>query len=132
MSVNDWVDEETYFDAQRYAQRYGCRAKIIEKKWSEGSSPTMLIKYDIVTPEPEPKLPYAFVPTYVWKDYVSTITGNKLERRRDQFYWRGQSFHGLVDVESGSLFDDPDDSFADCVKIQSSLSRGWIKEISCT
>jgi hypothetical protein len=125
--MNDWVEEETYFDAQRYAKRHGNIARITAKKWSDGSSPIMLLKYEIISPPPEPKSPYAYDPNYVWNDYVSTITGNKLERRRDQFYWRGQSFHGLVDVKSGSLFDDPCDSFADHVGIKSSIALGYIK-----
>ena len=31
------------------------------------------------------------------------------------FYWRGQYFHGLVDVETNALYDDPEDSFCDHV-----------------
>lgn len=29
--------------------------------------------------------------------YVSVSTGNKLERRPGMFYWRGVTFHGLMD-----------------------------------
>ena len=56
MSTNikrDWVDEETFFAADRYAQKYGERAYIIEKKWSEGSSPIILIKYEFRKPTPQ-------------------------------------------------------------------------------
>jgi len=34
-----------------------------------------------------------------------------LERRQNQFHWRGRFFHGLVCVPCNALWDDPEDSF---------------------
>lgn len=37
--------------------------------------------------------------------------GLAMERRAGMFYWRGQSFSGLVCAPCNSLWDDPEDSF---------------------
>lgn len=58
--------------------------------------------------------------------YVSAATGNKLERVPDKFYLRGRWFHGLVDVQANTLYDDPSDSFAEHTGISSSLEQGLI------
>jgi len=44
-------------------------------------------------------------------DYT-TPDGRPLMRQPNMFFWRGQYFHGLMDVERNALYDDPDDSFA--------------------
>ncbi len=52
--------------------------------------------------------------------------GRQLERRLGMFYFRGQSFTGLVQPETNALYDDPEDSFAEVVGIKSSISSGLI------
>lgn len=47
-----------------------------------------------------------------------TKDGRSLTRKPDQFFWRGQYFHGLVDVPRNVIFDDPEDSFATVVGIK--------------
>jgi len=65
-------------------------------------------------------------------EYISTSTGNKLIRKPNMFAWRGQSFHGLVDVEKNALYDDPEDSFAAVLGIDSSLHQGLIQVSNIT
>lgn len=60
-------------------------------------------------------------------DYTSTKSGNRLERMEAMFFWRGRYFPGLVDVAEKALYDDPEDSFADHVGMQSALAQGLIK-----
>lgn len=60
-------------------------------------------------------------------EYISVATGNKLERKPNMFAWRGQSFHGLVDFDANTLYDDPEDSFAAAAGIASSLHIGLIQ-----
>ena len=45
------------------------------------------------------------------------------------FYWRGQHFHGLVDVAGDALYTDPEDDFAAAVGISNSLEGGQIEEV---
>ncbi len=61
--------------------------------------------------------------------YSAANTGNRLERRADMFYWRGRYFSGLIDAEANALYDDPADSFAAAVGIESSLAKGLIQRI---
>lgn len=42
-----WVDEEDFFEARRRDPKL----EIIEKKWSEGSSPIILIRYGYIARE---------------------------------------------------------------------------------
>jgi len=46
--VSDWVEEEMYFDANRGAKRFNQLAIKVDCKWSDGSSPIMLIRYGFV------------------------------------------------------------------------------------
>lgn len=46
--VSDWVEEEMYFDADRGAKRFNQRAIKVDCKWSDSSSPIMLIRYGFV------------------------------------------------------------------------------------
>jgi hypothetical protein len=59
--------------------------------------------------------------------YISVATGNLLDRRENQFYWKGRYFPGLVDVKANGLYDDPDDSFNAHVSIPTSIEQGLIK-----
>lgn len=59
-------------------------------------------------------------------EYVGATTGNELERLPAQFWWRGRTFSGLVDVATHALYDDPADSFAEHVGMPSSLAKGLI------
>lgn len=61
--------------------------------------------------------------------YIAVKSGNKLVRRAGMFYFRGVTFHGLVDEENNAFYDDPDDSFAAHTGIKSSLEKGLIKAI---
>lgn len=60
-------------------------------------------------------------------EYRSTKTGNLLIRKPHMFFWRGQTFHGLVDVEDNSLYTDPEDDFSVAVGIRSSMKGGLIE-----
>ncbi len=59
--------------------------------------------------------------------YMASESGNVLTRKSSMFYWRGIWFHGLVDEKNNALYDDPDDSFADHVGIETSISKGLIE-----
>ena len=59
-------------------------------------------------------------------NYVCVKTGNTLERKANMFFWRGRYFTGLVDVKTNALYDDPSDSFAKHIGIESSLEKGLI------
>jgi hypothetical protein len=61
--------------------------------------------------------------------YKSVKTGNVLLRCSGKFHYRGRDFHGLVDLVSNALYDDPDDSFADHVGLDSSLKKGLIEPV---
>ena len=61
--------------------------------------------------------------------YRSIKSGNLLVRRPNMFHWRGTFFSVLVDIESNALYDDPEDSFAECVGITSSLNKSLIEEV---
>jgi hypothetical protein len=61
-------------------------------------------------------------------EWISVKTGNVLVRKPEMFYFRGVSFHGLVDEKANALYDDPDDSFAAAGGIQSSLELGLISQ----
>ena len=63
------------------------------------------------------------------KKYIFVKTGEILQRREGAFHWRGRSFSGLVATLSNSLFDGPEDSFCEHVGMETSLSKGIIKEI---
>jgi len=65
----------------------------------------------------------------VEKEYICVKSGNILERRERHFYWRGRFFSGLVDVKNNALYNDPEDSFAEHLGIESldSLKSGLIK-----
>jgi hypothetical protein len=58
--------------------------------------------------------------------YIATATKNLLERRENQFQWRGVSFPGLVDVVTNALYDHPDDSFSKHVGMKTALEMGLI------
>jgi len=57
----EWIDEETFFDRRRRDPKL----EILEKKWSGGSSPTILIRAGY--PEKQP----AYKDCY-WYDYPSS------------------------------------------------------------
>lgn len=60
-------------------------------------------------------------------DYIAVKSGERLERRSGAFYYRDRYFTGLVDTANNALYDDPEDSFADHVGIESSLDSGLIR-----
>jgi len=60
--------------------------------------------------------------------YRSVATGNLLERRPNQFYWRGRYFPGLVDVKANALYDHPEDSFNAFASIPTAIDQGLIIE----
>lgn len=62
------------------------------------------------------------------KTYIAIKTGNVLEARPRMFFWRGRYFSGLVDVEANSLYDNPEDSFAQHVGLDLSVVSGQIRE----
>ena len=64
----DWIDEETFFERARRDPKL----RILEKKWSKGSSPTMLIKAGY--PEPQP----AYKECY-WYQYPSSVRCHNCE-----------------------------------------------------
>ena len=47
-SGDDWCDEESFFDARRHDPTL----EIVDKKWSEGSSPIMLVKWGHIKKTP--------------------------------------------------------------------------------
>jgi len=49
--ISDWVDEETFFDHRRRNPSL----TIVDKKWSKGSSPIMLVKYGTIIKEEHEK-----------------------------------------------------------------------------
>lgn len=63
------------------------------------------------------------------KKYKSVKTGEVLEVLKNKMCWRGRYFSGLVDVKNHALYDNPEDSFADYVGMESSLSLGLIEEV---
>ncbi len=64
------------------------------------------------------------------KKYISLSTGNELVRKEGMFHWRGRFFSGLVDEEVKALYDNPEDSFAAHIGIESAPGEGLIEEIS--
>ena len=61
--------------------------------------------------------------------YRSVKTGNLLHRSPDQFYWKGEWFHGLVDIKTNALYDDPEDSFNAHVGIPTAFEEGLIMRV---
>ena len=61
--------------------------------------------------------------------YRAVKTGNDLTPIGGMFYWRGRAFSGLIDQAGNALYDNPEDSFADHVGIESSIAMGLIEKI---
>ena len=65
-------------------------------------------------------------------DYISTASGNRLERKDARFFYKDRYFPGLVDVAENALYDDPEDSFAKYAGIPSSMEEGLIRKLDST
>jgi hypothetical protein len=58
--------------------------------------------------------------------YAATKTRNLLVVKENSFQFRGGSFQGLLDEDTGILYDHPDDSFCKSIGAPTSIEIGLI------